>query len=158
MVKTHQAALLRYLRYLGCEENLSQDIAQDTFVATINADFATTNDQATASYLRTTARNFYFMWLRKAKKLVELPDEVLLEATWQEHEQDDEGESYQQALRDCLQTLTERARRALMMRFADNASREQIALATSLEPEGVKTLLRRAKDKLRDCINQKVAE
>ncbi|MCF6227365.1 MAG: sigma-70 family RNA polymerase sigma factor [Planctomycetes bacterium] len=158
MVKTHQAALLRYLRYLGCEENLAQDMAQDTFVATINADFALTNDKSTASYLRTTARNFYFMWLRKRKNLIDLPDEVLIEQTWQEHEQGDEGESYRQALRDCLQTLTARARRALNMRFAENASREQIALATRLEPEGVKTLLRRAKDKLRDCINQKVAK
>ena len=158
LVKEHQDGLLRYLRYLGCEENLAQDLAQDTFVATIQADFEIRDRKATSAYLRTTARNFYFMWLRKARREVALPDEDLLESKWNELESEDDGDTYRRALRNCLKGLTDRARLALRLRYGENASREEISFATALEPEGAKTLLRRAKDKLRDCIRKQVGE
>ena len=158
LVRDHQAGLLRYLRFLGCEENLAQDLAQDTFLATIEADFEIRDRRATSGYLRTTARNFYFMWLRKMRREVKLPDEDLLEASWAENEGDDEGELYRRALRNCMAKLSQRAQLALKLRFGENASREQISFATGLEPEGAKTLMRRAKDKLRECISKQVGE
>ena len=158
LVKEHQDSLLRYLRYLGCEENLALDLAQDTFVATIQADFEIRDRKATSAYLRTTARNFYFMWLRKARREVALPDEDLLEARWNELEAEDEGDTYRRALRNCLKKLSDRARLALKLRYGENASREEIGFATALESEGAKTLLRRAKEKLRDCIRKQVGE
>lgn len=158
LVKQHQDGLLRYLRYLGCEENLAQDLAQDTFIAAIEADFEIRDRRSTSAYLRTTARNFYFMWLRRQKKQVAMPDEDLLEAHWNTVELEDEGDTYKRALQNCLKGLTERARLALKLRYGENASRDQISFATGLEPEGTKTLLRRAKDKLRDCIRKQVGE
>lgn len=158
LVQDHQDGLLRYLRYLGCEENLAMDLAQDTFVATIEADFEIRDRKATSAYLRTTARNFYFMWLRKARREVTLPDEDVLEAHWNEVEAEDEGDTYRRALRNCLKGLTQRAQLALKLRYGENASRDEISFATGLEPEGAKTLLRRAKDKLRDCIRKQVGE
>ncbi|MEZ5993504.1 MAG: sigma-70 family RNA polymerase sigma factor [Planctomycetota bacterium] len=158
LVQDHQAGLLRYLRFLGCEENLAQDLAQETFLATIEADFEVRSHKATSGYLRTTARNFYFMWLRRTRREVRLPDEDVLEASWAENEGNDEGELYRQALRNCLAKLTQRTRLALKLRYGENASREKISFATGIEPEGAKTMLRRAKDKLRDCIRKQVGE
>ncbi|MBZ0138127.1 MAG: sigma-70 family RNA polymerase sigma factor [Planctomycetes bacterium] len=158
LVQDHQDGLLRYLRYLGCEENLAMDLAQDTFVATIEADFEIRDRKATSAYLRTTARNFYFMWLRKARREVTLPDEDVLEAHWNELELSDEGDTYRRALRNCLSALSQRAQLALKLRYGQNASREEISCAVGLEAEGAKTLIRRAKEKLRDCIRKQVGE
>ena len=158
LVQEHQAAVLRYLRFLGCEEALAHDLAQETFIALIEADFEIREHKATSAYLRTTARNFYFMLLRKARREVRLPDEDVLEAAWHENEGDDEGERYKQALANCLEGLTQRAQLALKLRYGENASREQISFAVGLEEEGCKTLMRRAKDKLRDCIRKQVGE
>ncbi|MCA8916890.1 MAG: sigma-70 family RNA polymerase sigma factor [Planctomycetes bacterium] len=158
LVKEHQSALLRYLRFLGCDDELAQDMAQDTFVATIDADFEIRDRKATSAYLRTTARNFYFMWLRKTRREVRLPEEDVLEAAWHEEERDDDGETYRRALRNCLAKLSDRARLALKLRYGENASREEIGFATGMEPEGAKTLMRRAKDKLRECIRKQVGE
>ena len=158
LVKEHQGALLRYLRFLGCDENLAMDMAQDTFVATIEADFEVRDRKATAGYLRTTARNFYFMWLRKTRREVKLPEEDVLESAWHEEEREDEGDTYRRALRNCLAKLSDRARLALKLRYGDNASRDEISFAVSLDPEGAKTLMRRAKDKLRECIRKQVGD
>jgi RNA polymerase sigma-70 factor (ECF subfamily) len=158
LVREHQAGVLRYLRFLGCEENLACDLAQETFIALIEADFEIRERKATAAYLRTTARNLYFMWLRKVRREVTLPEEDVLEAVWAENEADDEGERYRQALANCMQQLTQRAQLALKLRYGENASREHISFATGLEEEGAKTLLRRAKDKLRECIRKQVGE
>ena len=158
LVKEHQAGLLRYLRFLGCDENLAQDLAQDSFVALIDADFEIREHKATSAYLRTTARNFYFMWLRKTRREVRLPEEDVLESAWHQNEGDDEGANYKRALGNCLQQLTQRAQLALKLRYGENASREEISCAVGLEEEGAKTLLRRAKDTLRDCIRKQVGE
>jgi RNA polymerase sigma-70 factor, ECF subfamily len=158
LVKEHQQALLRYLRFLGCDENLACDLAQESFIALIEADFEIREAKATSAYLRTTARNFYFMWLRKTRREVRLPEEDVLEAAWHENEGDDEGARYKQALSNCLQQLTQRAQLALKLRYGESASREEISCAVGLEEEGTKTLLRRAKDKLRDCIRKQVGE
>jgi RNA polymerase sigma-70 factor (ECF subfamily) len=158
LVREHQGALLRYLRYLGCDDNLAADMAQETFVATIEADFEVRDHNATSAYLRTTARNFYFMWLRKSRREVTLPDEDLLETTWHQNEGDDEGETHKRALRNCLKILTPRARLALKLRYGESASREEISFATGLEAEGAKTLLRRAKDTLRECIQKQIGK
>jgi RNA polymerase sigma-70 factor, ECF subfamily len=158
LVKEHQAALLRYLRFLGCDEALAQDLAQESFIALIEADFEIREAKATSAYLRTTARNFYFMWLRKTRREVRLPEEDVLEAAWHENEGDDGGMRYRQALSNCMQQLTQRAQLALKLRYGENASREQIGFAIGLEEEGAKTLMRRAKDKLRECIRKQVGE
>ena len=158
LVREHQQAVLRYLRFLGCDEDLAHDLAQESFIALIEADFEIREHKATSAYLRTTARNFYFMWLRKTRREVRLPDEDVLEAAWHENEGDDEGALYRQALGNCLQPLTQRAQLALKLRYGENASREEISCAVGLEEEGAKTLLRRAKDTLRDCIRKQVGK
>lgn len=158
LVRNHQQGLLRYLRFLGADEALAQDMAQETFVAAINANFADVDARSTSAYLRTTARNFYFMWLRKHRREVALPGDDTLESAWHDHEGADFGENYLKALQNCLDKLTDRARLALKLRYGDDASREQISFATGLDAEGAKTLLRRSKNKLRDCIARQIGQ
>jgi len=158
LVQAHQGHLLRYLRWLGCDDSLAADLAQECFVKVLEGEFQLENPQAMSSYLRTMARNYYLMHLRRNRRMVSLPDEDVLECAWSEHEGDDFGESYRNALQQCLQALTARAQQALGLRYGQGASREQISLATGLDTEGAKTLLRRAKAKLKLCIERKVGK
>ena len=75
---------------------------------------------------------------------------------WTEVAAADQGEELLAALRVCLQQLTDRARQALLMRFQDRATREQIATAVNLSPDGAKNLMQRAKKQLKDCIAQQI--
>ena len=70
---------------------------------------------------------------------------------------DDGLDGYLSALRQCLDSaITPRVRRALEMQYAEEANRDTIATALDLSVEGVKTLVRRAKATLRDCIQRRL--
>ena len=77
------------------------------------------------------------------------------ESEWARHDEDS-GESYREALRDCLAALSARARRALDLFYRDRRSRTDVAVELDMAPDGVKTLMRRARETLRICIDKKV--
>jgi len=52
--------------------------------------------------------------------------------------------------------LTLRAQQSLRMRYADNASREDIAESLKITSHGVKNLQQRAKAQLRECLEEKL--
>jgi RNA polymerase sigma-70 factor (ECF subfamily) len=56
----------------------------------------------------------------------------------------------------CLQRLSERARVAIEMKYRDEASRSQIATKLAMGEHGVKNLLQRAKEQLRQCIESQL--
>jgi RNA polymerase sigma-70 factor (ECF subfamily) len=69
---------------------------------------------------------------------------------------DDGGESAVEALKECFEQLTERARWALEMRFRDEISRGGIAEALGITEHGAKNLMQRAKQQLRQCVEEKL--
>ena len=57
----------------------------------------------------------------------------------------------------CLKkAVSPRVRRALELQYRDRASRAEIAAELDLAVEGVKTLLRRARSALRDCVERRL--
>ena len=79
-----------------------------------------------------------------------------LDRSWMNWAGNDNGDAALDALRDCLQQLTERARLALEMRFRDNRPREEIGAALNITEHGAKNLMQRAKQQLRSCIEGKL--
>ena len=75
---------------------------------------------------------------------------------WRRFAADDGGESYLDALRECVSSLDGRARRAIDLRYQDDRSRADIAAALDLGEEGVKALLRRTRDILRRCVEKRL--
>ncbi len=64
---------------------------------------------------------------------------------------------YLVALGECLEVaVSRRVRRALELQYRVRASRAEIAAELNLAVEGVKTLLRRARSALRDCVERKL--
>jgi RNA polymerase sigma-70 factor, ECF subfamily len=158
LIETYQAGVWRYLRALGCDAARAEDLTQDTFLAVLQRPFQDINPAATAVYLRKSAFNLCISQQRRAGKVTAVEDVEDLDRTWSQwvgggH---DQGEAALDALRDCLQGLTERARLALEMRFRGDASRSEIAAKLEITEHGAKNLMQRAKQQLRTCVETKL--
>ena len=156
LIEAHQAGVWRYLRALGCERELANDITQETFLAVLEKPFDDYNPRATAAYLRTAARNLFISAMRKAGRMVVVEDVEAVETSWSRWMGEDNGEEMLEKLNECLQQLTERARWALQMRFRDRLPRVEIAEHLGITEHGAKNLMQRAKKQLRACIETKI--
>ncbi len=158
LVQAHQAGLWRYLRALGCEPALAEDLTQDTFVSVLKKPFEQYNEAATAGYLRRVAHNLFISHQRRAGKVIAVDNLEEFENTWSEWVADDSGDELVSMLKECFTGLTERARLALSLRFRDKATRARIAEALEITEHGAKNLMQRAKKQLRECIEGKISE
>jgi RNA polymerase sigma-70 factor (ECF subfamily) len=156
LIQTHQAGIWRYLRALGCESSLAEDLTQDTFLAVLQRPFNDVSPAATSAYLRKTALNLLISHERRAGRVRSVEDIELLDRTWMRWAGDDDGETVLNHLRECLERLTDRARMALDMRFRDEATRMEIAAALEITEHGAKNLMQRAKQQLRECVETKL--
>jgi RNA polymerase sigma-70 factor, ECF subfamily len=157
LIQTYQAGVWRYLRALGCEATLAEDLTQDTFVAVLQRPFHDVSPAATSAYLRKTALNLLISHQRRSGRVRTTDDIEQLDQTWTRWAGDDNGEAVLGHLRDCLGRLTPRARQALEMRFRDDSTRTDIATALEITEHGAKNLMQRAKQQLRECIERKLS-
>ncbi len=161
LIRAHQVGLWRYLRYLGCSVADVEDVIQETFLAVWRNPFEVRDPAATNGYLRRVARNQYLMTLRRRRPtavgdLLQTLD--VADENWELHAGPDDGGNYTQALRVCMQKLTEKIRLALELSYAGMMSREEVASTLGMMPNGLKSMLRRARTALRTCIRLLVAE
>jgi len=105
----------------------------------------------TAAYLRTVARNQLLMARRREGREI---NTVELEAAEQVWVATGDRNIYLAALADCLEKLDGRARAAIHLFYEEKRGRTEIAAELDMKPDGIKTLLRRTRDVLRDCIEK----
>jgi RNA polymerase sigma-70 factor, ECF subfamily len=148
----------RYLRMLGCDETLADDLTQETLLKILCRDmFIQHSDAATAAYLRRTAHNLLVSFHRKGGRAKTMHTADPLDEIWDRWAgRDLSGDEAIDSLKECMQSLTERAKLALRMRFADDASRAEIADALNITEHGARNLMQRAKQQLRDCVQGKL--
>jgi len=157
LVRDHQGDVWRYLRFLGCDPSEADDLVQETFLAVLRGGFEHRSPPETAAYLRTVARNRLLMARRKERSSPLAVDLEAAEVVWAEARGRNGMSDHLAALGECLEVaVTPRARRALELQYRDRASRAEIAADLDLAVEGVKTLLRRARSALRDCVERKM--
>ena len=157
LVRAHQAGVWRYLRFLGCEATEADDLVQETFLAVLRKGFEHRSAAQTAGYLRTVARNRLLMARRKQRNSPPSVDLEAAEAVWAQVAGADGLNDYLAALEDCLKVaVSPRVRRALELQYRDRASRAEIGAELDMAVEGVKTLLRRARSALRDCVQRRL--
>ncbi|MCB9876840.1 MAG: sigma-70 family RNA polymerase sigma factor [Planctomycetes bacterium] len=153
LVQQHQAEVWRYLRFLGASAELADDLVQEAFLQLLRAPFEQRSDAATAGWLRTVARNLFVRAFRRPPfQLAEL-DEI--EATWNGFARDDGGERSLVHLRECLEGIDGRAREALRLNYEERRSRREIGERLGVGEQGVKSLLRRTRAVLRECVERK---
>lgn len=147
MIRRHWAAIRRYLRVLGADAALADDLAQDVFVLAMKKGIED-RGAPTAVWLRRAARNVFLADVGRRRTV---PIDVA-EQVWEAAAEHDTER--QQALRDCLQLLTGRSQQALRMAYGERRSWSQIAAVLDMQASGVKTLLRRCRETLRECIER----
>jgi RNA polymerase sigma-70 factor, ECF subfamily len=155
LISRHQAGVWRYLRLLGCESALADDLTQETFLAVLEEPFDDYAPAASAAYLRTIARRKFAQHCERNR--VKYGDLDAAESVWAEIARDDSGQAQLEALDHCLEKLAPRTRKALELRYASQASREDIAREIGLSEDGAKNLIQRAKEALRECIERRMS-
>lgn len=158
LIEAYQSGIWRYLRALGCEPAQADDLTQETFLAVLQHPFEDYGPAATAAYLRKVAYNQFISAQRRAGKVVPVEDVEQFDKSWEQWAGNDNGEAMLEALRECLEQLTDRARMALEMRFRDRESRPNIGAALGITEHGAKNLMQRAKKQLKTCIEGKISE
>jgi RNA polymerase sigma-70 factor (ECF subfamily) len=157
VVRMHQAGVWRYVRFLGAEPSEADDLTQETFLALARAEFAERDARQTAAYLRVVARNQLLALRRKQSREICTVELDATDAVWAAAAGADGSlNGYLDALGDCLEQLEGRARQAVDLHYREHDSREAIASKLGMQPDGVKTLLRRIRQMLRECIERKV--
>jgi RNA polymerase sigma-70 factor (ECF subfamily) len=146
----------RYLRALGAEAALADDLTQDTFLEVMRRPFEQFSDAATASYLRRVAHNLFISKRRREARMSVTEHADQFESAWMRWAGFDSGNRALEALSECYQRLTERAQLALQLRFVKESSRQAIADRLSISEHGAKNLMQRAKIQLRECIEKKL--
>ena len=163
VVVTHQAEVYRYVRYLGAIAATAEDITQDTFLAAIRRTepWEKLDERSRAAWFRGIARNLFLQSCRKAQRGETTVDPTHLqdaEATWKEEFlRGGDGFDYLEALRHCLESLSERDGRAIALRYRERASRKRMADLLELSENGIKSLLRRIRAALAECVNKRLA-
>ena len=155
IIRSHQRGVWRFLRWLGADPALADDLLQEAFLLLLQRPPADRSEPAVAAWLRTTAANLFRSSGRRARWGVPLHDGDLLDAVWQENAGNDGGDGDQEALALCLEQLPERTRQALDLRYRHGLAEPALAAALGLRAGGVKTLLRRARELLAQCIRAK---
>ncbi len=156
LIDQYQVAIWRYLRALGCDSSLADDLTQETFLAVLTHPIRHISPAATALYLRRVAYHLLVSFRRRSKKIVPTDELERLDREWTRWAGFDNGDAALEYLTECIKRLTERAQLALQMRFRDRASREQIAAALGISQDGAKNLMQRAKLQLRECVERKL--
>ncbi len=157
LVHQHQAGVWRYLRFLGAESTEAEDLTQETFLAFARAEFVERDERQTAGYLRTVARNQLLALRRKQQREISTCELEAADSVWAAAAGSDGSlVGYMDALRHCLKQLEGRARQAIDLHYRDSASREAIATQLEMKPDGVKTLLRRTRQILRECMERNI--
>ena len=165
LIRTHQAMVYRYLRYMGAAADVAEDVAQETFLAAYRSASVPLEDAAVeggrcAAWLRGVARNQLLMYFRKARSNPVSSDPVVLEQALEQADEiwsaellrQGDGFDYAEALQHCLARLQGTQRKVLDMFYGEEFSRAQIAESLNMSEDGIKSLLRRVRAALRQCV------
>ena len=155
IVRAHQAAVWRYLRFLGASAEQADDLTQETLLQLLRGKCSDRGDAARRAWLRTVARNLYRKSLRRRGDGATIDLEAA-EAAWVAFARDDGGDGHLQALRQCLDELDGRARQAVRLQYEEHKSRAQLGSELALSDDGVKSLMRRVRTILRACVERRI--
>lgn len=144
--------LHRFLRVLGAQHAEADDFVQETFLRVLQKPFEQRSRGETAMYLRSVAKSLYLKHAQRHRRV--LPVDVQTIEQDYAAEAGDNSDERVAALQRCIAGLSERERRILQLRYLENATREQMGSEFGLSDGGVKNLLERIKQRLKECVER----
>ena len=158
LIRDHQVAVWRYLRFLGCDTGQADDLTQETFLAVVRRPVHRFGRSGARAYLRTVARNFYLRLRERRRREPAMVDLDTAEAAFDWYSDADDGASALAALRSCLTTISSAGQDALALRYREGLDRKSIAARMAMSSHGVKSLLQRSYAKLRVCMERRLQD
>jgi len=157
-VERHQRALLRWLTALGADGTSADDHCQEALLAALHEGAADWPVARARAWLRTAAKNLFLMQLRQQRRRpTHRLDDV--EQAWLAVSADDDGgDGALERLRSCLERADARDRDLLDRRYREQQGRDRMARELGIGEAGVKQALRRARARLRVCIEHRERE
>ena len=154
LVVLYQSQIWRYLRLLGADAHEADDLMQETFVCLDGRLKQGERVLKPAAFLRGVARNLLLgAWRRDRRRPPTVPWlHAVEEFVTQQPEAMADGRI--DALRVCVQRLQGRARQAVQWHHLDGVPREEVAVRLGLGMNGLKSLLSRAREALRECVRR----
>ncbi|MBL8733223.1 MAG: RNA polymerase sigma factor [Planctomycetes bacterium] len=150
--EAHRLAVWRYLRMLGASAAEADDLVQETLLVALRRDRLA--DDGARAFLRGVAKNLWLRSRRCWRRRREREVAAAVDELWLATAEHDGGDELLARLRQCLGSLQGRARDALHLHYRDGLAWPEVARAIGLLPNGVKTLVQRARQALRTCIER----
>ena len=154
LIRTYQNRVWQYLRYLGADPAEADDLTQETFLALMRSSWEDRGEAALVGFLRKVARNQLLMLRRKSGTELDTVQLEIAEQVWARSVGDDGIDTFLSQLEQCRERLEGRARQAIDWFYHDGLGREEIGSRLDMKPQGIKTLLRRTRQVLRECIER----
>ena len=162
LVRENADMLIAYIRSSTRDDAVADDIFQETMLTAWRRLGDYDKDRPFGPWLRGIAARILLAHHRKAARDFAVCDEETLDGFSQRFETLDRlpGDAFDdklEALRDCLQKLPEQYREPIRLRYGEDIGVGGIVERMGLAAETVKKRLQRAKARLLDCINRKLA-
>ena len=158
LVESHQEEIWHYLKFLGCQNALADDLTQDTFIQVFQQNSELREAESAPAYLRTIARRSFFRHLKKLKKQgAAVADFDEAESVWQLYSPVERESDLSVYLEDCLKLLDGRSRSAIEYRYRFGLKRKEVGSRLGISEVGATMLLQRSKSTLRECIKGKIS-
>jgi len=124
LIERYQAPLRYFISHLSSNNEMTEDIFQDTWLAVIRRIYSLKRTEAFPTWLYRIARNKVYQKLRVRKKLCELDDNI---AVTNDTEDDVFSPEDAAKIHRCLKKLRPEHREVLMLRFLEQMSYHEIA-------------------------------
>jgi RNA polymerase sigma-70 factor (ECF subfamily) len=162
LVRENADMLIGYIRCSARDDGLADDVFQETMLTAWRRMDDFDRDRPLGPWLRGIAARILLAYHRKSARGFVLCDEETLDYLSQRFETlhlqpGDTLDEKLDALRDCVENLPEQYREPIRLRYSDDACVGGIAERLGLVAETVRKRLQRAKARLLDCINRKLA-
>lgn len=157
-VRRHMKAPWRYLLACGCPVDVADDLLQEAMLAALHKRVPELDDGDAKAWLKGAVRVLWRAHLRRlgtSRRALQVRAELAERAMTQCTARDD-GDTFLAAVRSCFEAIDGRARRAIELRYLGDAPRDVIAAALDIRIDGVKSLLRRTLDLLRQCVQRRL--
>ena len=164
LASEYRLMLVAYLRSLGADAHLAEDLAQETFLAAYQSLDSFDEGGNLGGWLRGIARNKTLMHWRAAAvrpplstdaRCVEGIDEVF-EAMDRQKEESDWWEDRREILRQCIAQLSSSLRRAIERVYSEGETLDEAAATLSSTRLAIGQRLSRARNQIRQCVTLKL--
>ena len=158
IIVQYQARLRAYIAGIGVPADAVDDIAQEAFIRYYQAPDSRPADVEVLPWLKGIARNIAFNYFRSESRRAKHQQAAaeILEKTVSFNERITEQAELNHALQDCLETLPEKSRAMVDLKYNQGCDSRQIAEELKGTAEAIRMSLMRIRTALKDCIESKL--